>query len=144
MGTQLFWQNLQARLHPLVDAFPGVAGVSVRDVTGGGFSLNGAAIFPTASTIKIHVLMQLLVRAEKGEVDLDERVLVDLSNVVEGSGVLWHLTGPVELSLRDIAALMIIVSDNTATNICIERAGIDATNALLCSLGLKKTILRPD
>lgn len=143
MGTSLFWQTLQGRIRPLVDSFPGVAGVALRDVTGGGgLSIHGDEIFPTASTIKIHVLLQLLARAERGEVDLNERIPVDLSNVVEGSGVLWHLTGPVELSLRDIAVLMIIVSDNTATNICIERAGIDGTNALLRSLGLQETVLR--
>lgn len=143
MSSQLFWQNLQARIHPLVEDFPGVAGVAVRDVTGdGGFSLNGDEIFPTASTIKIHVLLQLLARAERGEVDLDERIAIDLTNTVQGSGVLWHLRGPVTLTLRDIATLMIIVSDNTATNICIERAGIDGTNALLRSLGLEKTVLR--
>lgn len=143
MSNQLFWQNRQARIHPLVEDFPGVAGVAVRDVTGdGGFSLNGDEIFPTASTIKIHVLLQLLVRAERGEVDLDERIAIDLTNTVQGSGVLWHLRGPVTLSLRDIATLMIIVSDNTATNICIERAGIDGTNGLLRSLGLEKTVLR--
>lgn len=143
MSNQLFWQNLQARIHPLVEDFPGVAGVAVRDVTGdGGFSLNGDEIFPTASTIKIHVLLQLLARAERGEVDLDERIAIDLTNTVQGSGVLWHLRGPVTLTLRDIATLMIIVSDNTATNICIERAGIDGTNGLLRSLGLEKTVLR--
>lgn len=143
MSSQLFWQNLQAQLHPLVNGFPGVAGVSVRDVIGGsGLSINGDEIFPTASTIKIHVLLQLLARAEAGEVDLNERVTIHANELIEGSGVLWHMTGPVTLSLRDIAVLMIIVSDNTATNICIERAGIDGTNELLRSLGLEKTILR--
>lgn len=141
--STLFWQNLQTRLTSLVDTFPGVAGVAVRDAAGGGgLSINGDEIFPTASTIKIHVLMQLLARAERAEVDLDEQIVVDLSNTVQGSGVLWHLAGPVTLSLRDITTLMIIVSDNTATNICIDRAGIDATNELLRSLGLEQTVLR--
>jgi len=139
----MFWQNLQARLSPLVDAFPGVAGIAVRDAAGeGGLSLNSDEIFPTASSIKIHVLMQLLARAEAGEVDLDERVPLDRQEIVQGSGVLCHLAGPVTLSLLDIATLMIIVSDNTATNICIDRAGIDGTNALLRSLGLEQTVLR--
>lgn len=143
MQNSAFWQNLEDRIRPLVGTFPGVAGVAVTALSGGGgLSINGGELFPTASTIKIHVLLQLLARAERGEVDLTERIPVDLSDVVEGSGVLWHLTGPVELSLRDIAVLMIIVSDNTATNICIERAGIDETNALLRSLGLQETLLR--
>jgi len=143
MSASLFWGNLHDRLRLLVDHFPGVAGVALRDLSGGGnVQINGDEIFPTASTIKIHVLMQLLVRGERGEVDLSERIPIDLTNTVQGSGVLWHLTGPVELSLRDIATLMIIVSDNTATNICIDQAGIDATNGLLRSLGLEQTVLR--
>ena len=143
MSSHLFWENLQDRLHLLVDAFPGVAGVAVRDVTGGGgLSLNGDEVFPTASTIKIHVLMQLLARAEAGEVDLAEPIVLDQQEIVQGSGVLWHLTGPLTLSLRDIATLMIIVSDNTATNVCIERADIDGTNGLLRCLGLEQTTLR--
>ncbi len=143
MSESLFWGNLHDRLRRLVDGFPGVAGVSLRDLSaGGGVQINGDEVFPTASTIKIHVLLQLLARAERGEVDLTERIPIDLTNTVQGSGVLWHLSGPVTLSLRDIATLMIIVSDNTATNICIERAGIDDTNGLLRSLGLKETVLR--
>ena len=138
MSSQLFWQNLQARLRPQMDAFPGVAGVAVRDVTdGGGLSLNGDEVFPTASTIKIHVLVQLLALAEAREVDMTEPIALDPSTVVQGSGILWHMTGPVTLSLRDITTLMILVSDNTATDICI-----DGTNALLRSLGLTATTLR--
>jgi len=141
--SALFWQNLHARLAPLVDGFSGVAGVAVRDAASDdSLAINGDETFPTASTIKIHVLMQLLARAEVGEVDWDERISIDPMALVQGSGVLWHLTGPVTLSLRDIATLMIIVSDNTATNICIDRAGIHGTNALLRSLGLQQTNLR--
>ncbi|MBX3051824.1 MAG: serine hydrolase [Caldilineaceae bacterium] len=143
MHASPFWQNLRARIQTQTDGFPGVAGIAVRDVTNGdGLVFNGGEVFPTASTIKIHVLLQLLARAERREVDLTEQIPIDLTNTVQGSGVLWHLTGPVTLSLRDIATLMIIASDNTATNICIDRAGIDATNGLLRSLGLEQTVLR--
>ncbi len=141
--STLFWENLHARLAPLIDRFPGVAGVAVRDVVSKhGIDINGDDIFPTASTIKIHVLMQLLARVEAGEVDWDERITIDPTTVVQGSGILWHMTGDVTLALRDIATLMIIVSDNTATNLCIDRATIDGTNEMLRSLGLTQTRLR--
>jgi beta-lactamase class A len=141
-GNQL-WLRLGDQLKAQVAAFPGVAGVAVRDLTGGlEFQINGDELFPTASTIKIHVLAQLLARAEAGEIDLAERITMPVPDPVLGSGVLAYLQGPVELSLFDLATLMIIVSDNVATNICIDRAGMAETNILIQSLGLKSTRLR--
>jgi len=94
------------------------------------------------STIKIHVLTQLLLRAELGEIDLDEMLHLTPELDVPGSGVLTHLEGEVELSWLNVAILMIIVSDNTATNLCIDLAGMEATNALLRGMGLEHTTLR--
>ena len=127
----------------MVDAFPGVAGVCVKDlVRGDGFSIRGDEIFPAASTIKIHVLTQLLLLAEKGEFALNQMVRLLPGMRTPGSGVLTYLEGPVELSALDVAILMIIVSDNTATNLCIDWAGVEATNALLRQMGLVETTLR--
>jgi beta-lactamase class A len=126
-----------------VEAFPGVAGVCVKDLTRvGGFSIRGDEEFPTASTIKIHVLTQLLLRAERGEVDLDEMLHLTPELSVPGSGVLTYLEGEVELTLLNVAILMITVSDNTATNLCIDLAGMEETNALLREMGLTRTNLR--
>ena len=142
MSGNLLWQRLGAEIQRQVDAFPGIAGVALRDFNGGlDFAVNGDELFPTASIIKIHVLAQLLRRAEVGEIDLTERVSLP-SELTFGSGVLAYLEGPLDLSLLDMAILMIIASDNTATNICIDRAGIDETNALIRSLGLVETRLR--
>lgn len=141
--TKLLWQKLEERLQTKVQAFPGVAGVALQAVgTALTIAINADEIFPTASTIKIHVLAKLLQRAEAGEVDLDERIAIEQADHVLGSGVLAYLQGPLTLSLRDLATLMMIASDNTATNLCIERAGIDATNAFMRSLGLTETTLR--
>ena len=127
----------------MVDEFPGVAGVCVKDLTqGGGFSIRGEELFPTASTIKIHVLTQLLLLAERGEFDLNQMVRLLPEMRHPGSGVLTYLEGPVELSALDIAILMIIISDNTATNLCIDWAGVEETNALLREMGLTETTLR--
>lgn len=141
--TTLFWQRLEEQLRTLMAGFLGVAGVAVKELTDGQtLAINADEIFPTASTIKIHVLIQLLARAEAGEVDLQQRFTVPPESHVLGSGVLAYLNGPVELTLLDIATLMIIVSDNTATNICIDAAGLEATNGLIQRLGLTQTQLR--
>ena len=143
MAQQLMWQKLESELHDVVDAFPGVAGVCVRDLAGENcISVNGAEPFPTASTIKIHVLTQLLVRAERGELDMQSRIVVTPEMRVPGSGILSHLEGDVELTLHNLAVLMIALSDNTATNLCIDLAGMEETNRLLRNMGLTATTLR--
>lgn len=141
--THLLWQRLEANLQEQIAGFPGVAGIAAKDLTSNlSISINADEIFPTASTIKIHILTQLLVRAAAGEVDLQERILVPPAQYVGGSGVIAYLEGPVELTLLNLAVLMIITSDNTATNLCLERAGLEATNALLQNLGLTQTKVR--
>jgi beta-lactamase class A len=142
MSGNLLWERLERQLHGLADEFPGVAGIALRDLVGGlTLQINGDDLFPTASTIKIHILTQLLARAERGELDLQERIPLP-AELTLGSGVLAYLEGPLELTLLDVAILMIIVSDNTATNLCIDRVGIEETNELLRSLGLTSTRLR--
>lgn len=142
-ADRLCWQRLATTLQRQVEAFPGVAGLAVHDLNSGHtLSIHPDEIFPTASTIKVHILAQLLVRAQAGEVDLHERVRIEPTQHVGGSGVLAYLAGPVELTLLDVANLMIMVSDNTATNLCLERAGLAATNDLIQQLGLPRTQLR--
>jgi beta-lactamase class A len=143
MTTPLLWQQLERELQRLVSDFPGVAGVALKELTTGlTLEINADEIFPTASTIKIHVLVQLLTRAEAGELDLQQRVAVSPDGHVLGSGVLAYLNGPVALTLLDLAILMIIASDNTATNLCIDAAGLEGTNALIQRLGLHQTRLQ--
>lgn len=143
MHTSLLWQRLQQQLQRQIDDFPGVAGIALKDLTDGNtLSFNADEIFPTASTIKIHILLQLLMRVAAGEVDLEQPITVDAAQFVGGSGVLSYMDGSVTLSLRNIANLMIMVSDNTATNLCLEYAGLDATNRLLRQLNLTQTTVR--
>jgi beta-lactamase class A len=143
MSSEALWRRLERELARRVDEFPGVAGVAVKDLVGGtGVGVRADELFPTASTIKIHVLTRLLQRVERGEISLEERIRLTPELRVPGSGVLTYLEGDVDLSLLDVAILMITVSDNTATNLCIDRAGIDATNQLLRELGLARTMLR--
>ncbi|MEP7105822.1 MAG: serine hydrolase, partial [Chloroflexota bacterium] len=85
--------------------------------------------FPSASTIKVFVLGELHRQAEAGRLDLDrDHVTMRAEDIATGSGVLKDLTAGLRLSLRDAATLMVTVSDNTATNLLIERVGTRAIN----------------
>lgn len=97
--------------------------------------------FPTASTIKLAILYEMFKQAEAGTLALDTPAPLNRAQVVGGSGVLQFLTAPV-LSLRDQAALMIILSDNTATNVVIDAVGMDKVNARMTMLGLTDIKLR--
>ena len=95
--------------------------------------------FPSASVIKLPLVMALYADAARGLLDLDERVAV--GDRVDGSGVLRHIRDVERLSLRDLAMLAIIVSDNTATNRLIERIGVDRVGERLREWGCPKTRL---
>jgi beta-lactamase class A len=143
MSERLFWDHLSHELHRQVAVLPAVAGIAVRDLTAGqSVAINADEVFPTASTIKIHILAQLFRKAEAGELDLRRRITIDESVRVLGSGVLAYLDDTEELTVRDVAILMIIVSDNTATNLCIDWATYEGTNGMLRKLGIEKTTLR--
>ena len=92
MLGDLLWNNLKGRVQERVDLFPGVIGLSVRDLaSGASFGINDDVEFPTASTIKIHILTQLLLKAERGELDLDSTIRVSSDMYVPGSGVITYL-----------------------------------------------------
>lgn len=132
----------EARLDAVVRGLDGVAGYAIIDLTSGQrFERLADEAFPTASTIKLAVLYELLKQAEEGGIDLDRLAPLDKSQVVAGSGVLQHLRAP-SLSLRDHAALMMILSDNTATNIVIDAVGMPRVNARMETLGVRPSLLR--
>ncbi|MGH9795709.1 MAG: serine hydrolase, partial [Candidatus Acidiferrales bacterium] len=124
--------------------FDGVMGIAVQDLNGGdAFTVNAEMVFPQASSIKIPVLIELYRQMQAGSVKLDERVEVKKSLVAGGSGVLQNFgDGTSSLSLRDLAVLMIVLSDNTATNILIDRVGMEQVNGMLAHYGLRRTRLQ--
>ncbi|MFZ0216315.1 MAG: serine hydrolase [Candidatus Dormiibacterota bacterium] len=143
MAEKHLWERLEIDLRHRVAGFEGVAGIALLDLAGRNrISIGGDEVFPTASTIKIAVLAHLLERAERGEVDLHHRIVVDGPSGAPGSGVLHYLEEPVELSVLDVAILMINVSDNLATNLCIDWATVDGVNGMLRRMGLEQTTLR--
>src|SRR2546423_3673658 len=146
----LGWKKLDARVNETVEKFDGVIGVAIVDLTDGRAILKNAdRVFPTASSIKIAILLELYHQEQaaregaQGKVrlndvyDVDPKVLVDFSSIMQG------LTpGLTRVTNHDLAQFMIAVSDNTASNVLIDRLGMENVNATLRSLGLAKTMLR--
>ncbi|MGH3096242.1 MAG: serine hydrolase [Streptosporangiales bacterium] len=98
-------------------------------------------VFTAASVIKVPVLLAALRRADAGALDLDALVPVPVDGRAGGSGVLKELPSVERLSLRDLLTLMIIVSDNTATNVVIDLLGFEPVAELLRDQGLAATRL---
>lgn len=141
---QDLWQKLEATIGEVDHNLDGVLGVAILDLaTGQKYLLHADEVLPTASSIKIAILAELYRQAQQGKIKLGDLYTLQSSDLVAGSGIANALTpGVTRLTIRDVAALMISVSDNSATNIIIDRIGMENVNALLDSLGLTHTRLR--
>jgi beta-lactamase class A len=134
--------NYERRLEEIASHLDGVLGYAVLDLTSGERVAHlEQAVFPTASTIKLAIVYELFKRVEEGSVDLNQTIVLDRANAVGGSGVLNELGTPT-LSVRDYATLMVMLSDNTATNVLIDRLGMDNVTKRMGGLGLTNTKLR--
>ena len=146
----LLWEKLDARAGEMVERFEGVMGVAIVDLTDGRAILQNAdRVFPTASSIKIAILLELYRQEQEarggaqGKAKLDDVYTFDPKDLVEDSQIMAGLTaGVTRVTNRDLAQFMIAVSDNAATNILIDRVGKNNVNATLRGLGLTKTMLR--
>ncbi len=136
--------KLNNDLLKIANEFDGVMGIAIKEPGGQEiFQTNGDTLFPTASSIKIPILLELYRQAQMGQLKLEERVDLKRSMIAQGSGVLLRFSdGGSALSLRDLAVLMIVLSDNTATNILIDRVGMDNVNNNLRRLGITQTRLQ--
>jgi beta-lactamase class A len=141
---QLLWQKLEATISDVDRDLDGVMGVAIEDLTTGQtFLLHADEVFPQASSIKIAVLAELYHQAQQGKAKLTDLYTVQSSDLVADSYIMNGLTpGITRLTLRDLATMMVAVSDNSATNVLIDRLGMDNVNALLDSSGLAHTRLR--
>jgi beta-lactamase class A len=135
--------KLGRELNQLAAQFDGVMAIAFKDVeTNDLVAINADTPMPQASSIKIAVLVEVLRQAQAGKIRLEDRVEIRKAQFAGGSGVLQDFgDGTSAVSLRDLAALMMVVSDNTATNILIERVGQAQVNAMLESAGFERTRL---
>ena len=134
--------DLSEALEKRISAGPGKVSLAARNLkTGQSIQIRGPEKVRTASTIKLPILVDLYALAAEQKINLDEELTMKQADVVSGSGVLRELSVGTKLKLRDVANLMIVVSDNTATNICIGRIGADSVNARMDAIGLPGTRL---
>jgi beta-lactamase class A len=123
-------------------AFSGTLGVWAKSLdTGEILDYRAQESFPPASTIKVPILYEVFRQAGEGRFSLTDSLTLQADDVVGGSGILQSLTPGLTLSVRDVATLMIIISDNTATNMLIDLVGMDAVNGSCERLGLTSTRL---
>lgn len=135
--------KLSGDLNGMAADYDGVMGIFVKDLTSGQtFAVNADTIFPQASSIKIPLLIELMRQAQSGKIDLRDRLDIHRSGLVGGSGVLQFFSdGGSSISIHDLAVLMVVLSDNSATNLLIDRVGTDNVNSMLDGLGLHHTRL---
>jgi len=141
---KVLWQKLESSIHDVDDHLDGMMGVAIEDLnTGEHFLLHEDEVFAQASSIKITVLANLYLQAQQGKLKLTDLYTVQSSDLVADSDIMGGLTpGVTSVTLRDLATMMVAVSDNSATNVLIDRVGMQNVNAMLDSLGLAHTRLR--
>ena len=131
---------LHGRIAAVAAGLPGRLGVQIRylDEDGQvGFAEDD--LFPAASVIKVAIMAEAYRQAEAGLLSLGDPLPVLAEEVADGSGVLKYLHPGLPLTVADAVELMIIVSDNTATNLLVRRLGAGAVNASMDALGFTQT-----
>lgn len=133
--------ELEKILNNVFINFDGKYSIYANDFNGNVLKLNSSEKYNAASCIKVYILIAFLKKVYEEKKDINTKIKYEQENYVNGSGILQYLTPGLELSLKDIATLMMIISDNVATNIMIDYIGIDYINNTINELGLLNTKL---
>jgi beta-lactamase class A len=130
--------SLDNQVKTLVSSFKGNVSLFAKNLdTGETYALNADERVRTASTIKIAVMIEAFARVSEGKIKWTDEVVLTKEKKVSGSGILAELSDGLHLTLRDAVNLMMILSDNTATNLVLDVLTTDAVNARMESLGFK-------
>ncbi len=133
-------ESLSRQIDKLLAGFEGKLWLYAKNLdTGAEFGLRPDERVRTASTIKLPILCSLFDLVAAGKVRWDEKLTLHEDDKISGSGVLHEFSDGTQLSVRDVAHVMIVVSDNTATNLILDRITADAVNDYLDRIGLKAT-----
>ena len=136
----MVYQQLQQALVELAAIPSGHVGICAETIDGHHLiEINADEVFPAASSIKMYVLFTLLKKADAGELSLDERIEFTPTAAKPGSGVLFHLDHGLRLTLKDLATLMMMISDNSALMMLTDYLGVEKINAEIDRLGLEHT-----
>ena len=132
-------RQFRERLQSIVESTHGIVGIATIDmVTGRTVGVNDSLVFPQASAIKIPLLVELYRQIDNGSIDGNRQLSIRAADKTGGSGILqWFSDGGTSMSPHDLAKLMIVFSDNTATNMLIDLVGgFQAVNGTMGSLGV--------
>jgi beta-lactamase class A len=131
-------ERIDDQVKNLVNAFKGKVSLFAKNLdTGETYALNADERVRTASTIKIAVMIEAYARVAAGKLKWTDELILTKEKKVGGSGILNELSDNLHLTLRDAVNLMMILSDNTATNLVLDVLTTDAVNARMESLGIK-------
>jgi len=133
--------DLADKLSPLLDAHAGKVTCAIKHLkTGVTFARDADVPMPTASLIKLPIMIEAYRQADAGKVDLKKSITLRDEDKVPGSGILTpHFSAGMTLPLQDAIHLMMVHSDNTATNLVLDQIGLPATNATMEELLLPNT-----
>ena len=132
--------GLRSQLEQIAAAHHGKVAMYARQLNSGRTILmNADEPVQTASVIKLGMLYEAMEQVRAGKAKWDEKIVLQPGDAVNGSGILLFFDAPHTLTLKDVLTLMIIVSDNTATNLMIDRFGVGAVNARMEAIELKDT-----
>ena len=133
--------TLEERIEAELKSYDGTMGLYIDDLKGNVITRFPDEKFETASTIKVYILAALFDAIHQGKASLKDMLTCEERFWIDGSGILGSLEVGTTLSVKNVATLMIIVSDNIATNMLIDYLGIDNINACIQKLGCKDTVL---
>jgi len=132
-------QRLEKQVRDVFRNAEGEVGVAIKHVeTGRELAVNGDTLFPMASAFKVPILVEVLYQVREGRFRLDDETRIEKTDQHMGSGMLSSLTAPgIVLSVRNLINLMMLISDNSATDLLLAKVGPERVNARLRSLGIE-------
>lgn len=133
--------TMEQRIKLLAAVHKGKVAVAVKNLaTGEGYTLNADEVMQTASLIKLAVMIETYRQADEKKIDLSKTLTLTKDDKVPGAGILTqHFSDGATFPLRDAVRLMIVYSDNTATNMVLDQIGIKSVNETTKALGVPET-----
>jgi beta-lactamase class A len=133
-------ERLKKQIEGVISGTEGQVGVAAKHLESGQeLDLNGDMYFPMASVFKVPILVEVLAQIKEGKFTLNDEISIQKSDQHLGSGMLSDLEAPgIKLSLRNLITLMMIISDNSATDILLTKVGAENVNQRLRGYGLEK------
>lgn len=133
-------ERLKTQIEGMIRSVEGEVGVAAKHIeTGEEITINGDMYFPMASVFKVPVFVEIMAQIKEGRFTLDDEISIQKTDQHLGSGYLSDLDAPgIKLSVRNLINLMMMISDNSATDILLTKVGAENVNNRLRSFGLEK------